>query len=490
MTPRNAISLFVLALCTVPAGGSNHANPYSRLSTDLLDGYDKFALPVLDASEVLTVEFGVCLHQIADMDEKQQQFTVAAFIQQTWRDQYLSWDIHDYDGITELRLPADKVWRPDTAVFNNMGEAFGRLTDDNNVVISYDGTVVWLAPTLLRNSCKFDTTYVPFDKQRCELPFASWSYEGRQLELVNATVRLDNYREHGEWQLVAADIGPWDAILTNEKYEMKGAVLSLALHRRPQFCLLFVIVPFIMIGGISLLVFLLPAESGEKISLCITNLLTLILFYVEISHKLPATSDGQFPLLGSFHFVFICLISASCVLTILVLNIYHRTNSQRPIPVCVRRLFFGRWGLQNFVWYVPGRREEDSYREYLRQASSGPAWPPETERQSIVMGNSLLSSSDGAAQLLSRKRYEESDRLSQGLSDIQMDISQALCRLQRIESRLMLGENPRRFVTENSLPPCSDWQKVSVMLDQLFFIILFTLASLTCLVFGLLIKCS
>lgn len=40
------------------------------------------------------------------------------FIFQTWDDYQLQWDEADYGGIQILRLPPDKVWRPDIVLFN------------------------------------------------------------------------------------------------------------------------------------------------------------------------------------------------------------------------------------------------------------------------------------------------------------------------------------------------------------------------------------
>ena len=36
----------------------------------------------------------------------------------TWTDYQLQWDESDYGGIGVLRLPPDKVWRPDIVLFN------------------------------------------------------------------------------------------------------------------------------------------------------------------------------------------------------------------------------------------------------------------------------------------------------------------------------------------------------------------------------------
>ena len=37
---------------------------------------------------------------------------------QVWKDYQLQWDPADYGGIKVLRLPPDKVWKPDIVLFN------------------------------------------------------------------------------------------------------------------------------------------------------------------------------------------------------------------------------------------------------------------------------------------------------------------------------------------------------------------------------------
>ena len=37
---------------------------------------------------------------------------------QVWNDYQLQWDEADYGGISVLRLPPDKVWKPDIVLFN------------------------------------------------------------------------------------------------------------------------------------------------------------------------------------------------------------------------------------------------------------------------------------------------------------------------------------------------------------------------------------
>ncbi|XP_055077525.1 CHRNA7-FAM7A fusion protein-like [Periophthalmus magnuspinnatus] len=73
---------------------------------------------------------------------------------------------------------------------------------------------------------------------------------------------------------------------------------TVTMRRRTLYYGLNLLIPCVLISGLALLVFLLPADSGEKISLGITVLLSLTVFMLLVAEIMPATSDSV-PLIGS-----------------------------------------------------------------------------------------------------------------------------------------------------------------------------------------------
>lgn len=74
---------------------------------------------------------------------------------------------------------------------SHMGEPVGM---NNPLLITSHGTVRWLAPIILKSSCKLSVRYFPFDEQFCRLKFASWTYSNSSLRLVSEeTEILQNY---------------------------------------------------------------------------------------------------------------------------------------------------------------------------------------------------------------------------------------------------------------------------------------------------------
>lgn len=56
-------------------------------------------------------------------------------------------------------------------------------TYPTNVVVRNNGSVVYIPPGIFKSTCKIDITWFPFDDQRCEMKFGSWTYDGFQVSV-------------------------------------------------------------------------------------------------------------------------------------------------------------------------------------------------------------------------------------------------------------------------------------------------------------------
>lgn len=54
----------------------------------------------------------------SEQNEKNQIMKSNVWLRLVWSDYQLQWDEADYGGIGVLRLPPDKVWKPDIVLFN------------------------------------------------------------------------------------------------------------------------------------------------------------------------------------------------------------------------------------------------------------------------------------------------------------------------------------------------------------------------------------
>lgn len=147
-----------------------------------------------------------------------------------------------------------------------------------------------------------NTRHFPFDAQYCYMTFSSWAYDGAQMDLSypNDTDASQNvFSNNGVWELVSNEVHIEYLQLKCCPHPFIQVVYTLKLQRTSVFYVINIIGPCILLSVLMLLVFCLPPESGEKISLGMTNLLALMLFQQLIAENMPPLGD-EVPLIGKY----------------------------------------------------------------------------------------------------------------------------------------------------------------------------------------------
>jgi len=79
-------------------------------------------------------------------------------------------------------------------------------------------------------------------------------------------------------------------------------------------------------------------NSGEKIALCISILLSLTVFFLLLADIIPPTSLVV-PLIGKYLLFTMVLVSLSIIVTVVVLNVHFRSPSTHTMAPWVQRMF-------------------------------------------------------------------------------------------------------------------------------------------------------
>ncbi|KAH8287800.1 hypothetical protein KR018_000340 [Drosophila ironensis] len=311
-----------------------------RLLHDLLDPYNTLERPVLNESDPLQLSFGLTLMQIIDVDEKNQLLVTNVWLKLEWNDMNLRWNTSDYGGVKDLRIPPHRIWKPDVLMYNSADEGFDG-TYQTNVVVRNNGSCLYVPPGIFKSTCKIDITWFPFDDQRCEMKFGSWTYDGFQLDLQlqdETGGDISSYVLNGEWELLGVP-GKRNEIYYNccpEPYI--DITFAIIIRRRTLYYFFNLIIPCVLIASMALLGFTLPPDSGEKLSLGVTILLSLTVFLNMVAETMPATSDAV-PLLGTYFNCIMFMVASSVVSTILILNYHHRNADTHEMSEWIRIVF-------------------------------------------------------------------------------------------------------------------------------------------------------
>jgi nicotinic acetylcholine receptor len=156
-----------------------------------------------------------------------------------------------------------------------------------NIVVYSDGTCNWLPLGLYISSCAIDIRWFPFDDQKCKLKFGSWTYDGNKINLTKKADKIDlsTYQESGEWEIIGTcpfmnrlllhdlcsvlDVPSVRNVLTYSCCPEPYIDITYYIHirRRTLYYGFNLIIPCALISFLSLLIFTLPPDAGEKVGL-------------------------------------------------------------------------------------------------------------------------------------------------------------------------------------------------------------------------------
>ncbi|XP_072169228.1 acetylcholine receptor subunit alpha-type unc-38-like [Diadema setosum] len=252
-----------------------------------------------------------------------------------WKDEYLTWRRDKYYNVSHLRMSSDDVWLPDITLANSAQET--QLMESTVVSVHYTGVVTWSGLVIVKTFCKIDFFFFPYDEQKCNLTFRPWTQKHNHVKLVNGEPpERFGAGDNGEWTVNKIESSPWMESLDHGNFSKIDVVVH--LERRPLFYILNMVLPCVLIYGLTLLSFCLPGESGEKIALNVTILLSLNVFMLLSAEMMPPSSDS-IPVIGQFYTATIVLVSISVVVAVISLNFFHRPPGSPRAPSWLRNLF-------------------------------------------------------------------------------------------------------------------------------------------------------
>jgi len=145
----------------------------------------------------------------------------------------------------------------------------------------------------LRTSCTVKLWKFPFDSQKCTISFGmstASNYIGidvrpPEYDMDAAAV----YQESSEWRNVDISIKRDDVrfFFKNSNMTIDKAEITIKMERNPTFYIIYLLIPSVFTAFVSVLVFLLPPDSGERIGLSVTILLSYSVFLLMVSEFTP-----------------------------------------------------------------------------------------------------------------------------------------------------------------------------------------------------------
>ena len=227
-----------------------------------------------------------------------------------------------------------------------------QVTLMTKATVHYTGKVVWEPPAIYKSSCTIDVEFFPFDEQTCSMKFSSWTYDGYHVDLkhidqadhiqgevdIDMAINMADYYRSFVWDVMEVPARRNEVYYPCCTASYPDVTFHVKIRRKTLFYTVNLIIPCVAISFLTVLVFYLPSDSGEKITLCISILLSLTVFFLLLSDLIPPTSLVV-PLIGKYLLFTMILVTLSIIITVVVLNVHYRSPTTHVMSPWVRKVF-------------------------------------------------------------------------------------------------------------------------------------------------------
>ncbi|XP_057367385.1 neuronal acetylcholine receptor subunit alpha-2-like [Daphnia carinata] len=345
---RGLLFAIVLTWVQYPAVEADSFNVIEKLHENLLESYNKQIRPVMNHTQAVNLQAGLTLTNF-DFDESLSKFSAKGFFYMEWKDPRFMWSPADYEGLKSIHLPSEKVWKPDLEVYNS----YGTLSDDrsfaaNDVLITSDGTVIFVPISKLDSICISDATLYPFDSVTCTTIIGSWTHNAYE---ININTRKNTTTVDVQ-DLTSRRMLQWNLMSTNASIEVKvydccpepyaNLRLSFTMQRSLSASSA-VITPTVVIAILTLAIFFIPPAVGAKLVVGVLNVVVHCIFLLYLKTILPSGSINT-PVIVSFYSGSLVAAMFSVLFTILSLR-WTRFPKLIPPPALIQNCLTGRVGI-------------------------------------------------------------------------------------------------------------------------------------------------
>ncbi|XP_076079064.1 acetylcholine receptor subunit beta-like 1 [Mytilus galloprovincialis] len=332
---RFIFCVLILLPFPLPSFGQTLVN-VTKQYDDLFSSYRKNIIPVDNHSEPLEISLAFYLLSINSFREIEETLVLTGGLSVVWKDTSLSWNPEDYGNTYLLEVDSTDIWIPWIYLINN-AKKFEPIGFDSafRVFLNSSGFVQYSPGSILEAKCKTDISKFPLDTQPCLLEFIIWNGDAGTYKLISSfdEVNLDYYTKNSNWEVVTGDT----YAQLHPSYYFRF-FMSLSLKREPVYYIVMIVLPTVLLCLLNPLVFLLPVESGERISLAMTVLLSYAIFLTLVSASIPASSNPMCFLL--IVMIIIMLMSGLTVVAVIITTkLYYE---EEYFPGRIMKFFLNR----------------------------------------------------------------------------------------------------------------------------------------------------
>lgn len=233
-----------------------------------------------------TIRMAVVIIDVDNVDGAAQSFDANVYYEVRWHDERL---VRDQPGDRYFKI--GEIWTPRITLTNeqrtwrSMPEIY-EVSTDGEVTYTQRIWGSFSQPLVLRE--------FPFDTQQFEITFVSTRFSQSEVKLVsdpNFSTVISDRLSVPNWRVLSTsiDLSPYKVVA--EEAGQPAFTFSFTAQRIANYYLIFIVLPLVLIVGMSWIIFWIDAtEMGLRFSIATTSMLTLIAYRFVMAGELPNIS--------------------------------------------------------------------------------------------------------------------------------------------------------------------------------------------------------
>ena len=246
-----------------------------------------------------------------------------------WNDDALDWDPHDYGNLSYIITDADSIWSPKLYLYNPAAKMDSMRLTPWQVIVNHTKQVSMSPGNVLHSACDLDVTLFPFDTQHCNVEVGLYGMRLEEINVIAHQADTSVYLENNAWVLARISVE------VEKTSYLELVRYTLTIERRYTFYILNLYSPILILVFLNSMVFVIPAESGERIGYAMTCMLSLSVYMTVATDNLPDSSK-PLPILTVVLLMYVVISALISIATIIGLTFHLHDDSHPPSRLLIK----------------------------------------------------------------------------------------------------------------------------------------------------------
>ncbi|XP_078327928.1 acetylcholine receptor subunit beta-like 1 [Crassostrea virginica] len=319
-------AILVWVSCLFALVASYSVTDTTNLSSALLQNYNKNLRPGVDQSLANEINIDVYFLSLQEFSETSGLFASRMFFYVSWNDERLAWNPATYNGVAMMKFRQDTLWIPPLFLSNSYSNYKEFGSDKLLMTVFPSGDVRMSSLELTESTCGVDITKFPYDTQSCELQYVFLGYLANQVKFGNCTISMAQAEKSSLWTI------NMDTSISTSTTQFRNTMnLKFSFTRKSQPYTINIICPMVAIAILHITVFILPADSGERVGFSTTIILSITVYQTIVSDSLPNSTMPNLAFI--LYKLFVDFLVSICVHTLVVISLYfYLKDEKHDIP--------------------------------------------------------------------------------------------------------------------------------------------------------------